>query len=476
VASFELGGVLIERADKFLASHPGAEDALRRVLTLRLADVRNDGEPTRRRAAREEFSREEWRLICELADYPNRLLVIVTTEAGETYVEVAHEAIFRRWEKVRDWIAAEREFLAWRSGIEAARRAWQATPQAAKHQALLMGAALTQARSWLSKRSADLLASDREFISRSSKAAQHRRRRMQVLVGAPVCAVILVLIGWLNESTLREHWRWFTVIRPYMAAEVRPHVLTAQAEQTLKAGDSFKECSSQCPQMVVLPAGTFVMGSPVDEKDRSEHEGPQHKVILDKPFAVSKFEVTFDQWDTCIAYGDCPLVRDSAFGRGRRPVINVTWDDAQRYVTWLSAMTGKNYRLLSEAEWEYAARAGTSSRFSFGDDETKLPDYAWYAANSDSKTHEVGEKLPNAFGLYDMHGNVWEWVQDCYGPYTQGTSNGLASTSGDCSRHVVRGGSWYYNVQNLRSATRDKNAIDNRFNSLGFRVGRTLSR
>jgi formylglycine-generating enzyme required for sulfatase activity len=101
--------------------------------------------------------------------------------------------------------------------------------------------------------------------------------------------------------------------------------------------------------------------------------------------------------------------------------------------------------------------------------------YAWYAANSYSNTHEVVEKLPNAFGLYDIHGNVWEWVEDCYGPYTQETCNGLASTTGDCSRRVVRGDSWYYNVQSLRSATRDKNAIDNRFNSLGFRVGRTLS-
>ena len=126
--SFELGGVLVDRANTFLATHPGAEDALRRMLTLKLATVREDGEPTRRRAARAEFSDEEWRLVSELAGYPNRLLVTATTEAGETYAEVAHEAIFRRWDKLREWIAAEREFLAWRSGLEAARRAWQATP------------------------------------------------------------------------------------------------------------------------------------------------------------------------------------------------------------------------------------------------------------------------------------------------------------------------------------------------------------
>ena len=123
--SFELGGVLVERANRFLAERPGTEDAVRRILTLKLATVREDGEPTRRRAARDEFSDEEWRLASELAGYPNRLLVTVTTEAGETYAEVAHEAIFKRWDKLKKWIAAEREFLAWRSGLEAARRAWE---------------------------------------------------------------------------------------------------------------------------------------------------------------------------------------------------------------------------------------------------------------------------------------------------------------------------------------------------------------
>ena len=151
--SFELGGVLVDRANRFLAERPGAEDALRRVLTLKLATVREDGEPTRRRAARDEFSDEEWRLVSELSGYPNRLLVTVTTEAGETYAEVAHEAIFRRWDKLKEWIAAEREFLAWRSGLEAARRAWEKTADRDKNDALLMGFALTQAQNWLARRS-----------------------------------------------------------------------------------------------------------------------------------------------------------------------------------------------------------------------------------------------------------------------------------------------------------------------------------
>jgi hypothetical protein len=161
--SFELGGVLSDRADAFLANHPNSEDALRRILTLKLANVREGEEPTRRRALRSEFTHEEWRLVSELADHPNRLLVTATPESGETYAEVAHEAIFRRWDKLRQWIAVEREFLAWRTGLEAARRTWQATPKRSKKNALLMGAALTQAQSWLAKRSDDIPGIDRAF-------------------------------------------------------------------------------------------------------------------------------------------------------------------------------------------------------------------------------------------------------------------------------------------------------------------------
>ncbi len=219
--SFELGGVLVDRADKFLAAHPGAADALRRVLTLRLATVRDDGEPTRRRAARAEFSPEEWRLVSELADYPNRLLVTVASETGETYAEVAHEAIFRRWDKLREWIAAEREFLAWRSGLEAARRAWEATPDASKYDALLMGAALTQAQSWLAKRADDLLKLDREFIAQSvarERRARGRARRVRSLVYVLLVGMIAGLFGWINQAYIKEQWRGYTVIRPFMQA------------------------------------------------------------------------------------------------------------------------------------------------------------------------------------------------------------------------------------------------------------------
>jgi hypothetical protein len=199
--AFDLGGVLIDRANAFLASHPKSEDQLRRIFILKLATVREDGEPTRRRALRSEFSDEEWRLVIELADHPNRLLVTATPEAGETYAEVAHEAIFRRWDKLREWIAAEREFLAWKSGVEAARRAWQATPGSSKNDALLMGLALAQAHSWLAKRVEDLSSVDREFVDLSvnrERKARRRARRVQALIYVLLVGIITGLVGWIN--------------------------------------------------------------------------------------------------------------------------------------------------------------------------------------------------------------------------------------------------------------------------------------
>ncbi len=178
--SFELGGVLVDRADAFLAAHPKSQDKLRRIFTLKLATVREGEEPTRRRALRSEFSDEEWRLVCELADHPNRLLVTATPEGVETYAEAAHEAIFRRWDKLRDWIAAERQFLAWRTGLEAARRAWEAMPEGSKNDALLMGAALAQAQSWLAKRREDLPVVDRAIYLPPGKHGWQEQTRTAI--------------------------------------------------------------------------------------------------------------------------------------------------------------------------------------------------------------------------------------------------------------------------------------------------------
>jgi formylglycine-generating enzyme required for sulfatase activity len=479
VQSFELGGVLVDRADAFLAAHPKSEDELRRIFTLKLATVREGEEPTRRHAVRSEFTDAQWRLVSELADHPNRLVVTATPEGSEAYAEVAHEAVFRRWQKLRDWIAAERGFLAWRSGLEAARRAWQTTPARSKNDALLMGFGLVQARKWWGERTEDISESDREFIAQSSRAARRRARRVRTLVGVPALGLVGGLVGWLNEARLWEQWRWFTVTRPYMMAEVHPHVLAAEAEQTLKAGDSFKECARDCPEMVVVPAGEFIMGSPPSEAGRFNNEEPQHNVAFARPFAVAKFDVTFDDWDACAAYGDCdPRVSDSGYGRGRQPVINVTWDDAQHYAAWLSRMTGKPYRLLSEAEFEYAARGETPTAYPWGNEVGKNNANCIGCGSQwdNRQPSPVGSFAANRFGLHDMHGNVWQWIEDCYHKSYQGApQDGSAWVEGgNCNQRVVRGGSWVNLPQYLRSAFRVGFTSDNRIINLGFRVGRTL--
>ena len=479
--AIELGAVLVDRANSFLAGHPNAEDSLRRIFTLKLATVREDGEPTRRRAFRSEFSDDEWRLVSELADHPNRLLVTATPEAGETYAEVAHEAIFRRWDKLRDWIAGEREFLAWRSGLEAARRAWQGTPDSSKHDALLMGAALTQAQRWFAPRAEDLPKVDWEFIALSierERKAQTRARRVQALIYVLLVGIIGSLVGIIEKEAIKEQLDWFTVTLPYRVANFDPYVLKPAAERALQPLKSFRECAKDCPEMIVVPAGGFMMGSPRTAQEHYDDEGPQHKVKIAKPFAVSKYDVTFADWDACVSVGGCPKIFDSGFGRDTKPVINVSWDDAQTYVAWLSKMTGQTYRLLTEAEWEYAARAGTTTAYYWGDDIGKgNADCGGCGSKWDNQqTSPVGSFAANQFGLYDMAGNVFQWVEDCFHDnYNGAPVDGSAWITGDCSRRVVRGGSWSYNPQNLRSADRLRVTTDGRVSILGFRVGRTLT-
>jgi formylglycine-generating enzyme required for sulfatase activity len=485
--SFELGNVLVDRADTFLASHPNAEDQLRRIFTLKLATVREGEEPTRRRAFRSEFTDEEWRLVTELADHPNRLLVTATPEGSEAYAEVAHEAIFRRWGKLRDWIAAEREFLAWKTGLEAARRAWQGTSDSSKDDALLMGAALAQAQSWLGKRREDLPVVDRNFIDQSTKReskVRARARRAQALIYVLLVGIILGLIGLINRAYIEEQVNWYWAMRPYMVAQVRPYVLSLDAERALKPGQAFRECAKDCPEMVVVPAGEFMMGSPPTEKRRMPDEVPQHRVTIARPFAVSKYDVTFNDWDACVSVGGCPRegrAGDVDWGRDTRPVIYVSWDDAQQYVAWLSQMTGKPYRLLSDAEFEYAARAGTQTAYPWGDDigenNANCVDCGsqWTGSAGTWQTAPVGSFAANRFGLHDMVGNVWKWVQDCYHPnYNGAPTDGSTWTGGDCTARVIRGGSWGGGSEHVRPAFRDRSSTNDRNYTLGFRVGRTL--
>ena len=219
-------------------------------------------------------------------------------------------------------------------------------------------------------------------------------------------------------------------------------------------------------EFVLIPAGEFDMGSPSDESGRSNNEGPVHTVTIEKAYYLGKYEVTQKQWVEVM--GDNP----SHFKGDDQPVEQVSWDDVQEFIRKLNEKEGTNkYRLPSEAEWEYAARAGTTTRYSFGKSESKLGEYAWYFDNSGSKTHTVGQKKPNPWGLYDMHGNVWEWVQDSWhSDYDGAPSDGSVWESGVGSSRVDRGGGWIDFAQYCRSAFRINDGPGSRISILGFRL------
>jgi formylglycine-generating enzyme required for sulfatase activity len=256
--------------------------------------------------------------------------------------------------------------------------------------------------------------------------------------------------------------------------------LSAIQEKALKANGTFRECAN-CPEMVVVPAGTYSMGSPASEPAHSADEVPQHTVTIARRFAVDRFEVTFDEWDACAADGGCNRYKpsDEGWGRGRRPVINVSWDDANAYVAWLSKKTGKSYRLLSESEYEYAMRAGTQTAYPWGNavGTNKANCHACGSRWDARQTAPVGSFAANRFGLYDMTGNVREWTEDCYHDnYNGAPADGSAWIEGaNCYNRVVRGGSWLIAPAFLRSASRYWFTADYRLRYLGFRVARTLA-
>ena len=247
-------------------------------------------------------------------------------------------------------------------------------------------------------------------------------------------------------------------------------------ETSRQIGDTFRDCAT-CPEMVVVPAGSFMMGSPADERYRDGREGPQHRVTISKPFAVGKYEVTVGQFEEFVNETGHPKNewRKPGFKQStNHPVVNVSWEDAKAYTEWLSTKTGQNYRLLSEAEWEYVTRAGTTTPYHFG---TTISRSQANYDDAHGGTVEAGSYPANAFGLHDMHGNVWEWVEDCWHEdYNSAPSDGRAWTINcDKDRRVLRGGYWDSLPSTLRSAGRVGFNARVRDDGLGFRIARTLT-
>ncbi len=254
----------------------------------------------------------------------------------------------------------------------------------------------------------------------------------------------------------------------------------ALAEPARQAGPIFRDCAD-CPEMVVVPAGQFLMGAVDDDGIPESWEQPVHRVNIARPIAVGRFEITFEEWDRCYDAGACAyLPDDGPWGRGRQPVFRVAHEDIGPYLDWLSQVSGHRYRLLSEAEWEYAARGGTTTAFHTG------ANIGVEQANfSDGQPRPVGSYPPNPFGLYDMAGNVWEQTEDCFNDsYVGAPTDGRPRLSGDCESRVQRGGSFNVNADPhyVRSAHRSYQARSRtsmgedeiEMHSTGFRVARDL--
>ncbi|MFT3728378.1 MAG: SUMF1/EgtB/PvdO family nonheme iron enzyme [Terricaulis sp.] len=248
-------------------------------------------------------------------------------------------------------------------------------------------------------------------------------------------------------------------------------VVATAAAPSANPGQTIQDCQS-CPEVVVVPSGLYQMGSAATEAGRGRDEGPQHEVSI-TPFAIGKYEVTFQQWDACLAGGGCNGFSppDHGWGRGNHPVVGVSWNDVQAYLEWLNKQSGgHHYRLASEAEWEYAARAGETGAFAFHPYLTTAKATYRVAATSAVGSHDA-----NVFGLYDVYGNVAEWVQDCYvATYTSAPIDGAAVAPNHCARRVFRGGAYNDQAAALRSAARKSAAPALRVPNVGFRVVREI--
>jgi hypothetical protein len=391
----QLDGAIAKKAESLYVNL--TEENQQRVQQIFLRLVRpGEGEvDTRRRAIMVEVG-EEMRGLAKMLTDERLLVTSRPLGSAEETIEVSHEALIRHWQRLKRWVDADRQFLIWQQRLRASIEQYEESK--GRSDFLLRGFPLTEAVDWLKKKPDYFLPRERQFVT-TSKTRQVRRRWAAVTVGGLVFVVILGM-DWLWQKGY-------------------------SVEQAVLKIQSFVVSIHIAPEMQPVPAGTL------DQ-------------VSIKPFAIGKFEVTFEEYDRFAIEMNQPFPGDQTWGRGRHPVINVSWDDAKAYTQWLSKRTGKSYRLPTEIEWEYAARSGGQDQIWAGtSDNTQLEQYAVYMENSQTRTAPVGEKKPNGLGLYDMSGNVLEWVQDCAGKRTK---------EEECRVRAIRGGSWSNGPQNLRAS------------------------
>jgi formylglycine-generating enzyme required for sulfatase activity len=438
-----------------------------RIFLPALAQVNERGAAIRRLARLADFDD----VAKQLLNAFDRWRLIVRSGDG---VEVAHDALFREWPRFRIWLVPEKARLEALHGVESAAASWDAKGRRADgliHRGGPLIAALALDKVPDYRIQLDRKPEVRAYLDACRKARRKRAVATCAVVAAALCAPLVVVQIWNGLEALK---RRAAVEAADNYVPQSPVLTKGMKASTLPAGAAFRDCP-ECPEMVVVPAGSFVMGSPPQEPFHEKDEWPLHRVTLGK-FAIGKFDVTFNEWHICVVEGGCRENQnpsDQGWGKGRRPVIGISWTDAQQFVSWLSRRTGRRYRLPSEAEWEYATRATATTPFwtgtSIGTDQANFN-------SGPQRTYPVGSYPPNKFGLFDMVGNVWQWVEDCYVPdYVDAPTGGSASKRASCLQRGLRGGSWIDLPRYLRSAQRYKLLFSVTGDSMGFRIARAVS-
>lgn len=460
-------------------AHRAQEERAERTFVPALVEFSDEGAAIRHLAAWDEFDDEQKALLDRFSRWR-----LVVKRGHPPSIEVAHEALFREWPRLATWLETERGRLEVLRGLVTATDAWR-RHQKNSNFAIHSGRRLREVRELQKspRYRGRIDPSVNKYIAACRRKALRNTLGLLGVATAIPMGFALLITAFLGFSTLSTELQQEQAKPRYAGYAHTNGSLTGAPP-----GTQFQDCrdgSADCPIMVTLPSGKFLMGSAESDHVANDDEFPQHLVSIGK-FAVSKYEITQGEWQACQNAGGCTFsgVDDGMVG-DRRPEMGMNWEDAEAYAKWLTRMTGQKYRLLSEAEWEYAARAVTTSAgpntvYSWGNAppvcDPNASNGAAFANCDPQETRDVGTFRPNAFGLYDMHGNAAEWVQDCQNKgYSTMASDGPVLLRYDsCAYHVVRGGSWLDNSQNLRSAFRDEYVPSLRVTDFGFRLARSI--
>jgi len=423
------------------------------------------GAPMRRVERLQAFSGDEQAMVERLVE---ARLLLLDRRDGIDIVEIAHESLLRQWRQLAEWLTADADKLKLVESVDWATKEWarqgRQGDELLEHRASRLRAAerLLGREDFRKRLGDDGLA----YLAACRAAEGKRARRVGVGVAA---ALVLIAFAWVNQATLQSWAYWLTT--------VQGRVLSASAERTLAPLAPFQECVD-CPPMVVVGPDTFTMGGLPGGENESDREYPPQVVTIAASFAVAATPVTFTQFGACIEHGGCnPSVTSPE--KGEWPAVELSWHDAQAYAAWLARLTGKPYRLLSEAEYEYALRAGTKTYYPWPDRATARAQSncgGCRSAEDGRAAMPVGSFPANAFGLFDMNGNVFQWVADCaHDDYKKRPPIHAAVWDEEqCRSRVIRGASWNSKLELLRSSSRDWHPPDYRSDVVGFRVARSL--